>query len=335
MPPAVTILLSTYNRAEMLSRVIRTVRAQTREDWLLWVIGDHCTDDTEARVAAFDDPRITMINLPERFGEQAGPNSVGMALAETEFVAFLNHDDYWLPNHLETALRALETTDADMVWTRAAAFQNRGPRTDRAFFTTVSPLNRTLADAYCGTSRYLEPTSTWVARRSLLNRVGPFRLSNAATLRPLRDYVKRLLDAGCVLHADPVVTVLNDWMTVLAAKNETAPPIYALSGEFAETWLQQIEAGDVTGLLEDIEQDVWLATHLGMALDLSAELFPMSRHWGDAYETTGLDAVELAFIASGRKAGRPLEELTRRLSGDAVFQPPDLDAVIAAVRARL
>ena len=82
--PSVTVVLATYNRPDALRAAIRSVLRQTRPDWRLMVIGDRCEPPTEEAVRSVQDARISYINLPVRFGEQGGPNSVGMALAETD-----------------------------------------------------------------------------------------------------------------------------------------------------------------------------------------------------------------------------------------------------------
>ena len=99
----VTVIVATYNRAAVLKEALRCLMAQTHQSWRALIIGDHCTDETAEVVAAFNDPRLSFHNLPERFGEQAGPNSIGLALARTEYVAFLNQDDLWFPDHLESS----------------------------------------------------------------------------------------------------------------------------------------------------------------------------------------------------------------------------------------
>ena len=122
----ITVVVATYNRAIVLARSLRTVIAQTRQDWTALVIGDACTDATSQAISDLGDDRIRFVNLPNRFGEQAGPNSVGMALAETPYVAFLNHDDYWFPDHLERAVDTLRQEGRDLFWSRTAFFTNRG-----------------------------------------------------------------------------------------------------------------------------------------------------------------------------------------------------------------
>ena len=59
LPPLVSIVIATYNRSQVVAHAIDSVRRSTVADWELIVVGDHCTDDTEAVVAGFADPRIT------------------------------------------------------------------------------------------------------------------------------------------------------------------------------------------------------------------------------------------------------------------------------------
>src|SRR5687768_2452137 len=100
--------MATYNRSNLLPLVIHTVLWQTFTDWELLVIGDACTDDTEAVVNSIGDPRIHFFNLPDNCGDQSGPNNEGMRRARGKFVAFLNHDDFWMPEHLANAVARLD-----------------------------------------------------------------------------------------------------------------------------------------------------------------------------------------------------------------------------------
>ena len=98
--PRVSVVTATYNRSHILRHSIASVIAQRLTDWELIVVGDACTDDTADVVASFDDPRIRYHALAANVGEQSGPNNEGVALARGEMIAFLNHDDLWLPDHL-------------------------------------------------------------------------------------------------------------------------------------------------------------------------------------------------------------------------------------------
>src|SRR5690606_38360028 len=125
--PSVSVVMAVYNRSNILRFVLDSVRAQTRTDWELIAVGDACTDDSGAVVQSYADPRMHWVNLPRNTGEQSGPNNEGVRRARGRYIAFLNHDDLWLPHHLEVLLAALEETGADLVFGLLAVVQPDGP----------------------------------------------------------------------------------------------------------------------------------------------------------------------------------------------------------------
>jgi glycosyltransferase involved in cell wall biosynthesis len=93
---------------------IGSVLDQTFADFEVLVIGDGCTDDSEQVVRGIVDPRVRWINLPRRTGHQSTPNNRGLAEARGEFIAYLGHDDLWLPHHLASLVQALESSGGAM-----------------------------------------------------------------------------------------------------------------------------------------------------------------------------------------------------------------------------
>src|SRR3979409_1552741 len=86
--PRVTVIISTYNRSEVLRCAVASVMAQTMADVALLVCGDGCTDDSEQVVLGVKDPRVRWINLLVNTGHQSGPNNRGLQEAKGEFVAY-------------------------------------------------------------------------------------------------------------------------------------------------------------------------------------------------------------------------------------------------------
>ncbi len=110
--PRVTVVLATYNWATVLPYSIGSVLDQTFTDLELLVIGDGCSDESEQVVASFGDPRVRWINLPDPTRHQAGPNNEGLRQARGAIVAYLGHDDLWLPRHLELLVGAIDRGSA-------------------------------------------------------------------------------------------------------------------------------------------------------------------------------------------------------------------------------
>ena len=116
--PLVTVVIATYNRARVLPYAIESVLWQTYSNFELWIIGDCCTDNTEDVVKPYlVDERVNWYNLPENSGYQSVPNNEGIRRAKGNYIAYLNHDDIWLPNHLQDAMMGFEETKVDFVFT--------------------------------------------------------------------------------------------------------------------------------------------------------------------------------------------------------------------------
>ncbi|HWW61934.1 MAG TPA: glycosyltransferase, partial [Thermoanaerobaculia bacterium] len=161
--PRVSVIIATWNWSAALRLAIRSVLAQTFDDFELLVIGDGCTDDSAAVVAAAKDPRVSWHNLGERGGSQAGPNNEGIRRARGEYVAYHGHDDLWHPRHLGTLVRALDDAQADLAY--AGTIFYGPPEADVRGVTGVAPPLRG------NTLRFAAPSSI-AHRRDLVDRVG-------------------------------------------------------------------------------------------------------------------------------------------------------------------
>src|SRR3954467_10617820 len=120
--PAISGVIATYNRSGVLRYAVESVLRQTFTAWELIVVGDACTDDTAEVMAGYveADPRVRFVNLERNWGEQSAPNNVGRSLARAPLIAYLSHDDLWLPHHLKACREAMAATRADLVLGTAA-----------------------------------------------------------------------------------------------------------------------------------------------------------------------------------------------------------------------
>ena len=71
--PLVTVIIATYNKESTLKYAIESVLWQTMPDFELWVIGDGCTDATDALMATYEDTRVNWYNLPQIPGISPNP----------------------------------------------------------------------------------------------------------------------------------------------------------------------------------------------------------------------------------------------------------------------
>ena len=115
--PLVTVVIPTYNWSQVLRYSIRTALWQTYSNIEVLVVGDACTDDSEQVVASFGDVRVRWHNLTENSGSQAGPNQAALELARGDYIAYLGHDDVWLPTHLAWLMDGVARTSSRLAHT--------------------------------------------------------------------------------------------------------------------------------------------------------------------------------------------------------------------------
>lgn len=103
--PAVSVVIAAYNPGDLLRRSLGSVLDQTVRDVEVLVVDDASTEDIRS-VPGMDDPRVRHLRLPHNRGRGIVRNT-GVLEAQSRYVAFLDHDDEWLPTKLERQLEAL------------------------------------------------------------------------------------------------------------------------------------------------------------------------------------------------------------------------------------
>ncbi|MEM6256035.1 MAG: glycosyltransferase [Cyanobacteria bacterium P01_D01_bin.156] len=102
----VSVIVPLYNKAKFVRRTVDSILAQTMADFEVIVVDDGSTDDGRTIVSGIDDSRIRLVHQANQ-GPGAARNR-GLALANGNYIAFLDADDEWLPNFLETTLNHLK-----------------------------------------------------------------------------------------------------------------------------------------------------------------------------------------------------------------------------------
>jgi glycosyltransferase involved in cell wall biosynthesis len=200
--PAVTVVIAAYNRSYTLRHALRSALAQDFADFEILVVGDACTDDTEEVVASFPDPRLRFLNLKLNYGEQSGPNNVGVAHARGRYIAFLSQDDFWFPDHLSAAVGWLEASGADMVHTLVAEFDARGPGLWAAGLAAEG------RGPFFDPFRDVARASCWLVRADVFRRLGPLRAGTDLVHEPMQDFLFRVWRAGLKHRIVPHLTVI-------------------------------------------------------------------------------------------------------------------------------
>ena len=104
--PVVTVLVPTFNRRRYFAEALGSVVCQNYRNLQIIAINDGGEDVSDI-VNSYDDPRLLFINRKENRGKAHSLNEA-LARAEGKYVAYLDDDDLYYPNHIETLVDALE-----------------------------------------------------------------------------------------------------------------------------------------------------------------------------------------------------------------------------------
>jgi glycosyltransferase involved in cell wall biosynthesis len=187
--PLVSVVIATYNWSSVLRHAIRSALWQTYPALEVIVVGDACTDDSEEVVRSFGDARIRWDNLPRNSGNHALPNNRGIELARGEYVAYLSHDDLWLPTHLAHLVAALQRSGAGLA---VAAVQAVGPPGSNV---------RLLAGHRPDLQLHWRPASGTIHRRDAVEAVGWFRDFRELAEMPDIEFFDRIVARFGVAHS--------------------------------------------------------------------------------------------------------------------------------------
>ncbi len=113
MKPTVSVIVPTFNRAELIKTSVRSVLNQTYQDFEIIIIDDGSTDDTEKVVKNLNDDRIRYIRHERNKGAPAARNT-GIRSARGKYLAFQDSDDEWMPEKLERQMAIFRGAVSDV-----------------------------------------------------------------------------------------------------------------------------------------------------------------------------------------------------------------------------
>lgn len=125
--PLVSLIIPTYNRADLISETLDSVVAQTHAHWECLIIDDGSTDATEDVVREYsrNDSRIQYYKRPSHRSKGANAcRNYGLELSTGDYINFYDSDDLLHPDKLLKQVHALETSDFDFSVCQSVFFRN-------------------------------------------------------------------------------------------------------------------------------------------------------------------------------------------------------------------
>lgn len=99
--PFFSIIIPAYNLENYIAAALQSVLVQTFQDFEIIIVDDGSSDETVSIIQSFHDPRIRLVSQVN--GGVSRARNAGMKKAVGAYIAFMDGDDYWYPEHLELA----------------------------------------------------------------------------------------------------------------------------------------------------------------------------------------------------------------------------------------
>lgn len=218
--PLLSIITPAFKAERFIGETLASVRAQTFTDWEIVVVEDGSHDGTEEIVQAFAatvSQPVVFLRHEKNQGLPATRNTA-IARARGEWIALLDSDDLWTPDHLEKAVARLRKTGADLVHSAVMMFDSDTGRDEEK----RQPSDAAIADfpRSLFLSTYIIQPSSVVMRRALCQQVGGF--NPACRFLEDKELWLRLVRAGATIDRVPEITCRYRQHAAAMTKNAAA-----------------------------------------------------------------------------------------------------------------
>jgi glycosyltransferase involved in cell wall biosynthesis len=198
------VVIPTFNRSRLLTRAIASVLDQTHHAAEIIVVDDASSDDTPVRIAEYAGAiPLTYVRL-ERNGGGGVARNAGIRRATGQYIAFLDSDDAWDPDHLRLLSEAAATQAGHFVVASSALVRGRK---HRVLPGTQYPRDRSIAEKlhFVTTAELAFQTSTLMMPRKTAT---DFLFDPHLRRYQDWDLVFRLIESNVVLTLLPAATMI-------------------------------------------------------------------------------------------------------------------------------
>jgi len=167
----VSVVVPFYNRSFFLERLLDSVLNQTRKPKKIYLVDNGSFDDEISKLSLimnkekFRSIDIVFTSTVDK-GNANYARNLGYILSDTQYVAFLDSDDWWEPNHLKDSIECLVRSNKSSVYSRAIIHTKDDSHVN--YSVDVNNFNNPF-DLLLSKAGYLATTPSFVVDKTLVN----------------------------------------------------------------------------------------------------------------------------------------------------------------------
>ena len=121
--PSIDIIIPNYNKAKFLNKCLESVINQSYKNWIIYLIDDFSNDDSKKVLEKYDKiEKIKIFFLNKNYGPYYCRN-LGIKKSSSEYVAFLDSDDFWPKDKLKSQLLEMHKNNYEFTFTDLSYFK--------------------------------------------------------------------------------------------------------------------------------------------------------------------------------------------------------------------
>jgi len=135
----VDVILPNFNKGEYLEEAIDSVLSQTYKNWKLYIIDDHSSDNSYKVLQKFENQENIFV---KKLYKNMGPSfcrNLGLRISNSQFIAFLDSDDFWTKNKLELQINFMKKNKYEFTFTDYTPFLQKKNEKNFIKSTNISP----------------------------------------------------------------------------------------------------------------------------------------------------------------------------------------------------
>jgi len=169
--PRVSVVIPAYNCAELIGETLESVFAQTFQDYEIVLVNDG-SPDTEKFETVLENYFDRIIYIRRENGGTAAARNTAIEAASGEFLAFLDGDDIWLPEYLESQTSQIAAKNCDLIYADALLFGSVRDKSET--FMVKAPSSGAVTTESLLNGKCNVITSGTLARRDVVLEAGMF-----------------------------------------------------------------------------------------------------------------------------------------------------------------
>lgn len=170
--PYFSIVIPVYNKEKFVSKTVESVLDQTFTDYEIIIVNDGSTDQSESKILAFNDARIKY--FPKKNEGVAFARNFGIEKASAEYICFLDADDFWFPNFLETMHHFISKLPEQKVFAAAIEIETKN-KLMKAHYSIPKKSDFEIVDFFDASQKECVLwTSSVCIHKSVFEKVGTF-----------------------------------------------------------------------------------------------------------------------------------------------------------------